>query len=220
MPDGVVRRNGSVKSVRAPVTAAFPIVALVGSAGGVEAVTRILSRLPADFPASVVVLIHMRPERTSQLVEVMSRECSLPIVAAVDGVPLLPSRAIVVPPGTHLLITPDGQVPQAALIVSGVYPPSRPSADLLLATFATAVGPRAIAVILSGGGHDGATGATAIHVCGGTVLATDETSSRHYSMPLAAIERDNAVDRILPLDEIGPALEELVSARTPAPAPL
>ena len=118
---------------------------------------------------------------------------------------------IVVPPGRHLLIAPGADVPRTALIVSGAYPPNRPSADLLLATLATAAGERAVAVILSGGGHDGATGATAIHACGGTVLATDETSSRHYSMPLAAIRRDDAVDRILPLDAIAGALEELVA---------
>lgn len=208
----VERTNPTRASSTRP--AGFPIVALVGSAGGVEAVMRILGRLPAGFPASFVVLIHLQPERTSHLAEIISRECALPVLAAEDGLPLLPGQVIVVPRGTHLLITPDDRVPKTSLIVSGAYPPSRPSADLLLATLATAVGARAIAVILSGGGHDGATGATAIHTFGGTVLATDETSSRHYSMPLAAIERDEAVDRILPLDEIASALEELVRIRT------
>jgi two-component system chemotaxis response regulator CheB len=188
----------------------FPIVALVGSAGGLEAVMRILRGLPRDFGASVVVLIHLRPERTSRLVGLIGRECPLPVAAVEDGAPLEPNEVVVVPPGTHALIMPDHDAPRTALIVSGAYPPSRPSADLLLATLATAVGERAIAVVLSGGGHDGATGATAVHACGGTVLATDETSSRHYSMPLAAIRRDEAVDRILPLDEIAPALADLV----------
>lgn len=158
----------------------------------------VLGRLPKLFPASVVVLIHLPPERASNLVEVIRRQCSIPVIQAQHDLPLLPGQVIVVPPGRHLLITPDANAPRTSLIVSGAYPPSRPSADLLLATLATAVGGRAIAVILSGGGHDGATGATAVHVCGGTVLATDETSSDQYSMPLAAIQRDEAVDRILP----------------------
>jgi two-component system chemotaxis response regulator CheB len=205
-----------MKTMPAPTVAAetFPIVALVGSAGGLEAVTRILRRLPEDFAASLIVLIHLAPERASRMVELIRRDCPLPIVTAEDGSPLLSGQVIVVPPGRHLLITPDDEVPGTALIVSGAYPPSRPSADLLLSTLATAVGERAIAVILSGGGHDGATGATAVHLLGGTVLATDETSSLHYSMPLAAIERDEAVDRILPLDEIADALQNLVPART------
>jgi two-component system chemotaxis response regulator CheB len=191
----------------------FPIVALVGSAGGLKAALRVLEPLPVDFAAAMVVLIHVPPDRPSHLVEVIRRRCSLPVVEADHGLPLLPGQVIVVPPGRHLLITPDDRIPATALIVSGAYPPSRPSADLLLATLATAVGARAVAVILSGGGTDGATGATAVHVCGGTVIATDETSSMHYSMPLAAIRRDDAVDRVLPLDEIAPALVELVDAR-------
>lgn len=195
----------------------FPIVALVGSAGELDATSRVLERLPADFAASMIVLIHVPPDRASHLVEVISRRCLLPVLEADHGLPLLPGQVIVVPPGRHLLITPDDRVPRTALIVSGAFPPSRPSADLLLATLATAVGARAVAVILSGGGNDGATGATAVHVCGGTVLATDETSSTHYSMPLAAIERDEAVDRVLPLAEIAPALVEFVDARAVAP---
>jgi two-component system chemotaxis response regulator CheB len=202
--------------MRAPASAVpgdgFPVVALVGSAGGLEAVTRVLGPLPESFAASLVILIHLSPHHSSQLVDVIGRHCALPVLAAEDDLPLLPGQVIVVPPGRHLLITPDGRIPRTALIVSGAYPPSRPSADLLLATLATAVGRRAIAVILSGGGNDGATGATAVHLCGGTVLATDETSSRHYSMPLAAIQRDDAVDRVLPLDGIADALQELVTA--------
>ena len=190
----------------------FPVIALVGSAGGLEAVTRILKPLPRTLRASLVVLIHIPPERASHLVELLSRSCALPVLAAEHELPLLPGHVIVVPPGKHLLITADTDLPRTALIESGEYPPSRPSADLLLATLATAVGKRAIAIILSGGGNDGATGAVAVHICGGTVWASDETSSEHYSMPLAAIQRDNSVDRILPLDEIAPAIQELVGA--------
>lgn len=198
----------------------FPIVALVGSAGGLEAVSRVLEPLPADFAASMVVLIHLPPGRPSRLVDVIGRRCALPVLDADHGLPLLPGQVIVAPPGRHLLIAPDDRIPTTTLIESGAFPPSRPSADLLLATLATSVGPRAVAVILSGGGNDGATGATAVHACGGTVLATDETSSTHYSMPLAAIERDAAVDQVLPLDEIAPALVRLVDARAAAATPV
>jgi two-component system chemotaxis response regulator CheB len=196
----------------------WPIVALVGSAGGLAAVLRVLAPLPADFAGSIVVLIHRPPDQPSHLAEVIRRRCALPVVEADHGLPLLPGQVVVVPRGRHLLITPDDRVPATALIISGTYPPSRPSADLLLTTLATSVGPRAVAVILSGGGADGATGASAVHVCGGTVLATDETSSLHYSMPLAAIERDQAVDQILPLDRIAPVLMELAGARLRAGA--
>ncbi len=130
--------------------------------------------------------------------------------AARDGDALAPGRVIVAPAGQHLLITGDLR---AALIPSGALPPSRPSADLLLTTLATAAGPRAIAVVLSGKGHDGATGATAIHRFGGTVLAMNAASSEWFAMPSATIERDHATDHIVALDE----LPALLIARAAAP---
>ena len=184
-----------------------PVIALVASAGGLAAVTRVLSGLPEDFGACVLVLIHQTPDRESELAALLDRRSTLPVEVAQHDQELSPGRVLVVPPGQHLLITASGRT---ALIVSGVSPPSRPSADLLLATLATALGERAVAVVLSGGGHDGATGATAVHVCGGTVVATDEATSETYSMPLATIERDDAIDHVVALDEVAPLLCSLV----------
>ncbi|MDX6729219.1 MAG: two-component system, chemotaxis family, protein-glutamate methylesterase/glutaminase [Baekduia sp.] len=192
-----------------PAAAPFPVIALVASAGGLDAIIRVLTTLPADLPAAVLVLIHQAPERVSHLVDILGRRCALPVQAAGNGEPLRPGTVIVAPPGEHLLIAPG---PATALIMSGAAPPSRPSADLLLATLATAVGPRAIAVVLSGGGHDGATGASAVHGFGGIVLASDEASSQSFSMPLAAIGRDHAVDHIVAVDDIGALLGTLVAA--------
>jgi len=184
------------------------VIALVASAGGLDAVSRVLVGLPENFGASVIVLIHQAPDHVSRLVEILCARCKLPVQEAQHGAALEPGHVIVIPPGKHLLITPG---PRTALIASGAVPPSRPSADLLLATLATAVGSRAVAVILSGGGHDGATGATAVHAFGGTVLATDQASSTAYSMPLAAIQRGNAVDQIAPLDEVASRLRTLAA---------
>ena len=184
------------------------VIALVASAGGLDAIRAILAKLPPDFGAAVVVLLHQQPDRVSHLTEILVWNCPLEVVTAEDGAALEPGRVLVIPPGTHLLVTPEASV---ALIMSGSAPPSRPSADLLLATMATALGPRAIAVILSGEGHDGATGATAVHARGGIVIATDEASSSHFSMPLAAIRRDESVDWIVPLDEVAGLLIRLAA---------
>jgi len=185
------------------------VIALVASVGGIQAVSTILERLPEDLGAAVIVLIHQEPARESALVEILQRRTRLPVAAAEDGTLLLPGTVVVAPPGKHVLITAEGAV---ALIVSGASPPSRPSADLLLATLATVYGPRATAVVLSGAGHDGATGATAVHRFGGTVLASTEASSGNFSMPRATIERDDAIDQIVALDELAAMLAELVSA--------
>jgi two-component system chemotaxis response regulator CheB len=191
------------------------IVALAASAGGVDALARVIGHLPADFPAHVLALLHQAPDRSSQLVEILARVATLPVAIAADHSPLPGGRISVVPPGQHALIVPG---PRMRLIASGPSPPNRPSADLLFATLATAVGPRAIGVVLTGGGHDGATGATAIHACGGTVVATDQASSLNYAMPSATIARDGVIDYIVDLDAVGPLLGELVGAPAPVDA--
>jgi two-component system, chemotaxis family, protein-glutamate methylesterase/glutaminase len=192
------------------------VIALVASAGGLAAVSRVLGDLPETLRASVLVLIHQSPDRASELVALLSRASALPIVAAEHGQRLDPGRAVVVPPGTHLLVTPALEM---ALIPSGPAPPSRPSADLLLASLAVSAGPRATAVVLSGGGHDGATGATAIHVLGGRVLATDEATSEVFGMPRATIERAGVIDQVVPLNDMAAALGSLTSDPTTARYP-
>ena len=190
--------------------AALPLViALVGSTGGLAAVTTVLEDLPADLPAALLVLLHQAPDRVSRIAEILDRRCNLPVTAAADGDVLRAGRVLVAPSGKHLLVTHDERV---ALIVSDVFPPSRPSADLLLTTLATACRERAVAVVLSGNGHDGATGAVAVHDFGGTVIASDEATSEVFAMPDAAIARDHAVDFILPLDQIAARLVEWTSA--------
>jgi two-component system chemotaxis response regulator CheB len=185
------------------------VIALVASAGGLEAVATVLARLPRDLDAAVIVLIHQEPERSNRLLPILARSSTLPVIAAEDQQPLHPGTVVTAQPGLHVLITPG---PRIATIVSGVSPPSRPSADLLLTTLAIACGPGATAVVLSGGGHDGATGATAIHDFGGTVIASDQASSTHFTMPQATIERDNILDHVVALDEVADLLAAVVSA--------
>ena len=186
----------------------WPVVALVASAGGVDALTRVLRTLPHDLPASVIALLHIPPDRESALPQVLRRVTALGVEPARDGDTLDRGRVLVAPPGRHVLITTDLRI---ALIDSGALPPSRPSADLLLTTLAVVAGRRAIAVVLSGEGHDGATGASAIHRFGGTLVATDEASSRYFSMPSATIEREQVVDHIVGLDDVAPLLLTIIS---------
>jgi two-component system, chemotaxis family, protein-glutamate methylesterase/glutaminase len=167
----------------------------------------VLRILPALLPASVIALQHADPVRASELARLLDRPGPLPVAVARDGDALSPGSVIVAPSGFHTLIARDRTV---VLVRSGEHPPSRPSADLLLTSLAVAVGPDAIAVVLTGLGHDGAAGATAIKRLGGTLIASSIATSQEPAMPEVAIDTGQ-VDHVLALDDIGAALTELVS---------
>lgn len=185
-----------------PYPVRFPVVALIASAGGLAALTRVLAPLPADLPAAVLIVLHQDPRRESELATILARSTALSVELADDGTVMRPGQVLVVPAGRHLLVTAEARV---GLIDAGALPPARPSADLLLATLAVTCGARALAVILTGMGHDGEAGVRAIAHCGGTVLAQDAATSKYHSMPAAAIATRH-VQAVLPADEIGPAI--------------
>jgi two-component system chemotaxis response regulator CheB len=183
-----------------PIT--IPVVALIASASGVQALARVLSALPADLPAAVLVALHIAPDRPSQLVPIFSRYCALSVRSAADRARMRPGVVLVAPPGHHVLVTSESRI---GLIDTGPVPPARPSADLLLTTLAVTCGPRALAVVLTGLGHDGQAGVRAIVHCGGTVVAQDEATSAFAAMPAAAIAT-GVVRDVLPLDDVAAAI--------------
>jgi two-component system chemotaxis response regulator CheB len=192
----------------------IPVVALVCSAGGLDAIARILASLPADLPAAIIALRHTDPAAQNRLPTVLQRHTKLPVAKAIDGHRLEAGHVYTAPAGFHTLVTSDFRT---SLIASGERPPYRPSADLLLTSMALAAGTHAIGVILSGHGNDGATGATAIHHHGGLVIASDAATSTVFAMPSATINRDEIIDEILPVDEIASRLIGMVAGMTPAP---
>ena len=194
-----------------PGTAA--VVALVSSRGGLDALSRVLEVMPAQLPACVIALQHTDPSRASQLAPLLDRVGPLAVAEARDGEALALGRVLVAPSGFHTLVTRDRTL---ALVRSGERPPNRPSADLLLASLAVAVGPDAIAVVLTGFGHDGAAGASAIKRLGGVLIASSLATSQAPSMPEAAIDT-GVVDHVLALDDIGAALADLVSRTNTRP---
>jgi two-component system chemotaxis response regulator CheB len=186
--------------------AAFDVVAIAASAGGLNALTQVLSVLPGSFPAALVIVQHLDPRHRSLMADILNRRTALRVEEAGEGGYLNPGTVCIAPPDRHLLVNPDGSLSlsQAALVHF-----VRPSADLLFESVAASYKERAIAVVLTGTGSDGNMGVQAIKKMGGTVIAQDETSADFFGMPDAAI-RTGSVDFILPLDEIGATLMALV----------
>lgn len=185
----------------------YDIVAIAASAGGVFALTEILGKLPADFPAAVVVVQHLDPRHRSLMPQIFGRRSNLPVYQAIESMEVQPGSVYLAPPDRHMLINRDGSI---SLTQTELVNFVRPSADLLFESVAAAYGERAIAVVLTGAGKDGSMGVTAIKKRGGTVIVQDEATSEFFGMPGAAI-RTGLVDFVLSLDEIAGALVTLLA---------
>lgn len=179
---------------------------MAASAGGLAAYSRVLAAMPADFPATILIVQHLDPRHRSLMASILSNRTPLKIQEAQEGDRLKPGTVFIAPPNRHLLVNRDGTL---TLSMSELVHFVRPSGDLLFESVAAIFKERAIGVILTGSGSDGAMGIEAIKKMGGTTIAQDRDSSEFYSMPDAAIHT-GAVDFVLPLDEISSAIITLV----------
>ena len=173
------------------------VVVMGASAGGIDALKQVLSGLPADLPAAVLFVQHIRPDRITSLPEYLGRHTCLPVCLAQQGTTLEAGMVYMAVPGQHL------SVENGRLVLSLEEPVHyvRPAADVLFASAAEAFGPNVIGVVLSGTGRDGASGCLAIKAKEGVTIAQDDITSLYFAMPGASIEA-NAIDYVLPLNEI------------------
>ena len=191
------------------------VVVIAGSAGGVAALVDLVAQLPADFPAAIVIIQHRSRTKTSLLDQILSRRTSLTVRAATAGEPLVPGVVYIARPDLHLTVNPESRFEYVnGTRVRGVLS----SANPLLESAAPIFNDRLIAVVLTGSGLDATDGVQTVKACGGIVIAQDEATSLHFGMPGSAI-KTGAVDRVLPLQSIVPALVELVSGRRPPTSP-
>ena len=189
--------------------AAFDVVVLAASAGGLQALIRVLASLPGDFAAATAIVQHLDPRHRSLIADILGRRTALKVKEAEEGDHLSPGVVFTAPPNRHLLVNPDGSV---SLSQSELVHFVRPSADLLFESVAASHKDRAIAVVLSGTGADGSMGLRAIKKMGGTIIVQDQKTSEFFGMPGAAIET-GTVDFVLPIEEISAALVSLVMGR-------
>ncbi|HEY8974767.1 MAG TPA: chemotaxis protein CheB, partial [Burkholderiaceae bacterium] len=200
-----------MNDARNSLIAPFDVVGIIASAGGLEAISAVLADLQPGFGAAIVVGQHLGGE--SGLVDILARRIALPVVWAGDGMILEAGRVHVTPPRLLLEVHPDFS---CALSPSLGLARDRPL-TVLLQSLADSVGDRALAVVLTGMGSDGAGGARAVKMAGGAVIAQSEETSDHPDMPRAAVIA-GAVDLVLPLREIGSTISRVMSGgRFPQP---
>jgi two-component system chemotaxis response regulator CheB len=199
--------TANVQSIHSPApVGALDLVVLAASAGGVKALIGLLGRLPQDFPVPIIVVQHMSPTFDSQLDQILDRRCRLHVKFAQSGDALVPGTVYLAPRNQHVLIGADRRL---RLSHAERVHYTRPAADPLFAS-AARFGPRALAIVLTGKGRDGADGARLMRAAGGVVITQDEVSADAADMPRAA---RGSADVVLPLDVIPSALIALAMDR-------
>jgi len=179
------------------------LIAIGASTGGVEALRYLLPALPDHLPPMVVVQ-HIPAYFSKAVADRINTLTPYEVREAVDGEPLRPGLCLIAPGDYHLMVVKTTGY-RTRLLQSPPVHHCRPSVDVLFRSAATAAGPHALAILLTGMGSDGAVGMQAIQRAGGYTLAESEESCVIYGMPRAAVELQ-AVDRSVPLDQMPQAI--------------
>lgn len=184
----------------------FQLVVVGSSAGGIEALSKLVASLGEPFPVPLVIAQHLDPTRPSHLGKILSRHSPLPVVVVENEEKLLPGTVYVVPSNNHVEIT-DHEV----RILQEAKGRPKPSVDLLLTTASQVYGEKLIAVILTGTGSDGKLGVRSVHDSGGTVIAQNPATAAYPGMSQSLDPQ--TVDIVADLPQIGSLLCNLVNGK-------
>ena len=194
----------SASSSPAPKRKAYKLVAIGTSTGGPVALQRVLTQLPANFPAPIVLIQHMPAAFTKAFAERLDKLCRISVKEAEDGDILRPGLALLAPGGKQMMIDGRGAV---KILPGDERLNYKPCVDITFGSAAKSYGDKVLAVVLTGMGADGREGARLLKQGGSAIWAQDEASCVIYGMPMAIVKADLA-DAVYGLDDIGRHLVE------------
>jgi len=208
MPSGI--RSWSDGRVLKEAVRRYELITIGCSMGGMHALQVIFETLPKDFAVPIAVVQHRYKTSNEGLPQFLRRHSQLDVVDTLDKQWIKPGTVYLAPANYHLLVERG----ELSLSVDEKVEYSRPSIDVMFESAALAYGPAVVGVVLTGANADGARGAALIKKRGGFVIAQDPKTAESPVMPQATID-GTRVDRILPLDRIGPFLIELCRSSNP-----
>ena len=188
----------------APKRKAYKLVAIGTSTGGPVALQRVLTQLPANFPAPIVLVQHMPAAFTKAFAERLDKLCRITVKEAEDGDILRPGLALLAPGGKQMMVDGRGAI---KILPGDERLNYKPCVDITFGSAAKSYGDKVLAVVLTGMGADGREGARLLKQGGSAIWAQDEASCVIYGMPMAIVKADLA-DAVYSLDDIGKHLVE------------
>ena len=180
------------------------IFAIGASTGGVQALTRVLSALPANAPGTLVVQ-HMPAHFTTSFAQRLNGECAVTVKEAQNGDHVIPGRVLIAPGGLHMLLQRSGANYYVTVKDGPPVCRQKPSVEVMFNSVAKYAGANAVGAILTGMGDDGANGLLIMRKAGAHTIAQDEASSVVFGMPKEAIER-GAAEKIVSLSDMAETL--------------
>ncbi|OEC60355.1 chemotaxis response regulator protein-glutamate methylesterase [Pseudomonas sp. ENNP23] len=196
--------SASSSSGPAPKRKSYRLVAIGTSTGGPVALQRVLTQLPANFPAPLVLIQHMPAAFTKAFAERLDKLCRISVKEAEDGDQLRPGLALLAPGGKQMMVDPRGTV---RILPGDERLNYKPCVDITFGSAAKAFNDKVLAVVLTGMGADGREGARLLKQSGSQVWAQDEASCVIYGMPMAIVKA-NLADAVYGLDDIGRHIAE------------
>lgn len=177
------------------------IIAIGVSTGGPQALTRLLPKLPANFPAPIVLVQHMPPMFTKSLADDLDRHCALKVSEAVHGQPIRRGEILIAPGGKHMRVTKLASGPVVQITDDPPERNCKPAVDYLFRSVAEHYGAKSLGVILTGMGDDGTLGAKELKKAGATIITQGEASCVVYGMPKSIVD-NHLADVVSPLSLI------------------
>lgn len=200
-PRPTVASTLTAQNVRKQLPQRCDVLVIGSSTGGPQALAAVLSKLPAEFPAPIVVVQHMPPVFTHHLANRLNQDCALTVQEAAEGAVLEPGKVLIAPGNFHVELR--RQLNQVKVVLNQAAPENscRPAVDVLFRSAGELFGAHCLGLVLTGMGRDGQRGSECVVQAGGSVVAQDESTSVVWGMPRAVAEAGLA-RKVLPLGSI------------------
>jgi len=201
----VIKIPSALRTISATSSKGYQLAVIGASTGGPVAVEKVLKTLPANYSLPILLIQHMPGSFTGPFAERLNKVCAINVKEAEDGDLLKPGTAYIAPGGRQMCLKKNGRGNTISIEDEPATSTYKPSVDITFNSIAEAYRGRVLAIVMTGMGSDGCIGARLLREKGATVWAQDEASCVVYGMPMAVV-KENLVDKVMSVDEIGMSL--------------